>query len=227
VHWPGASGVKSDSPRNAELRLETWQVRLRAAAAATAAAGAATAAAPRALAPAPSPAKQPPSPPPPRRGPRGRQALEQLHADGRARAIGVSNFEASHLRQLLAACRVRPAVNQIEVHPRRPARALRAACAAEGVAVIAYASLGCGQLLREPAVARVAAEVGRSPAQVLLRWGLQEGCAVIPKSVVPERIADFAPAKLLEGWELSGQQMAALGVLDDGTKFCWDPSGIV
>jgi diketogulonate reductase-like aldo/keto reductase len=63
--------------------------------------------------------------------------------------------------------------------------------------------------------------------QVLLRWGLQQGCCVIPKSVRPDRIREFAPAALLEGWELSAQQMAALGALDRGTKFCWDPSGIL
>lgn len=94
------------------------------------------------------------------------QVLEDLHAQGKARAIGVSNFEEPHLRQLLAAARVRPAANQFEAHPRRPNAALRELCAAEGVAVVAYASLGCGQLLAAPAVARVAEETGRTPAQV-------------------------------------------------------------
>jgi diketogulonate reductase-like aldo/keto reductase len=106
------------------------------------------------------------------------QALEDLHQQGKARAIGVSNFEPHHLAQLLAYARVRPAVNQIEVHPRRPNAALRALCAAEGVAVVAYASLGCGQLLGEAAVRRVAAEVGRTPAQVRERGWLVTGCKV-------------------------------------------------
>ncbi|KIY96822.1 hypothetical protein MNEG_11138 [Monoraphidium neglectum] len=154
------------------------------------------------------------------------RALEDLHQQGKARAIGVSNFEPHHLAQLLAYARVRPAVNQIEVHPRRPNAALRALCAAEGVAVVAYASLGCGQLLGEAAVRRVAAEVGRTPAQVLLRWGLQQGCAVIPKSIRAERIAEASPSKILEGWELSNAQVAALSGLDNNHKFCWNPEGI-
>lgn len=225
------------------------------------------------------------SPPPTPRAPLARaapphcQVLESLHGAGRARAIGVSNFEESHLRQLLAAARVRPAVNQarrpgrvcagrgqrarvrasqqlfagcrhqaghsvatklallpspnthmnmqFEVHPRRPGTALRGLCAAEGIVPVAYASLGCGALLSEPAVARIAAEARRTPAQVLLRWGLQQGCAVIPKSVHPGRVAEFAPHALLEGWELSEPQMAALAALEDGHKFCWDPEGIL
>jgi diketogulonate reductase-like aldo/keto reductase len=179
VHWPGASGLKADSPRNAELRLETWR------------------------------------------------ALEAFKVEGKCSAIGVSNFEASHLQQLLDRAREPPAVNQIEVHPRWPQARLRRACAEAGVAVVAYASLGCGQLLSEPAVARIAADVGRSPAQVLLRWGLQQDCAVIPKSVRPERVREFAPAALLEGWELSPEQMGVLDALPgDACKFCWDPSTI-
>jgi 2,5-diketo-D-gluconate reductase A len=153
--------------------------------------------------------------------------LEELHAQGKARAIGVSNFEATHLQQLLAAAATPPAVNQFEMHPRRPAAALRAACRAAGVAVVAYASLGCGKLLAEPVVQRVAKEAGKTPAQVLLRWGLEQGCAVIPKSVDPERVREFAPDALLAGWELSAGQMEALAALEDGTKFCWDPSDIL
>lgn len=114
------------------------------------------------------------------------------------------------------------------MHPRRQARALRSACADAGAAVVAYASLGCGRLLDDATVARVAAEAGRTRAQVLLRWALQKGCTVIPKSVRPERIAEFAPAELLDGgWALSEAQMDALDALEDGTKFCWDPTGIV
>lgn len=152
--------------------------------------------------------------------------LEELHAQGKARAIGVSNFEPSHLRQLLPCARTRPAVNQFEVHPRRPAAELRRLCADEGIAVVAYASLGCSKLIGDPVVESVAAETARSPAQVLLRWGLQQECCVIPKSVQPERIREFAPDKLLSGWELSARQMEALAALEDGEKFCWDPSSI-
>ncbi|KAG2422338.1 hypothetical protein HYH02_015455, partial [Chlamydomonas schloesseri] len=135
--------------------------------------------------------------------------LQQLYKEGRVRAIGVSNYEERHVAELMSdpAAEVKPMVNQFEVHPRRPRRELRQLCKQEGIAVVAYASLGCGDLLTAPAVREVAAAVGRSPAQVLLRWALQEGCAVIPKSVRPERLAEWTEPQLLAGdWGLSGEQ---------------------
>jgi len=156
------------------------------------------------------------------------QVLEEFYRQGKFRAIGVSNYEERHLHELLSRAQVPPAVNQVEVHPRRTCRALRAACSRAGIAVVAYASLGCGQLLGQPTVTCIASELGVSPAQVLLRWGLQEGCAVIPKSVSPQRIQQFSEAALLGGgWELSARHMADLGKLDDGHKYCWDASGIL
>lgn len=92
--------------------------------------------------------------------------------------------------------------------------------------MVAYASLGCGQLLTEPAVQQVAASTGKTPAQVLLRWGLQQGCAVIPKSVHPDRIQQASPKELMS-WQLSDADMAALDALEDGTKYCWDASKIL
>ncbi|KXZ40960.1 hypothetical protein GPECTOR_1135g407 [Gonium pectorale] len=95
------------------------------------------------------------------------------------------------------------------------------------IAVVAYASLGCGDLLSHPAVGSVAQRVGRSPAQVLLRWALQEGCAVIPKSVRPERLADWSEAALLGAdWGLGPGEAAELAALEDGHKYCWDPADI-
>jgi 2,5-diketo-D-gluconate reductase A len=133
-----------------------------------------------------------------------------------------------HLEQLLATSPTPPAVNQIEVHPRRPAAQLRAFCASHGIAVVAYGSLGSGDpsLLAAPLVQRAAAAAGRTPPQVLLRWALQSGMAIIPKSVHPERIEQFAEHALL-GWALDAAAMAALSAqLEDGQKFCWDPSDI-
>ncbi|EFJ40051.1 hypothetical protein VOLCADRAFT_108355 [Volvox carteri f. nagariensis] len=154
--------------------------------------------------------------------------LEQLYGQGVVRAIGVSNYEESHVRQLLDKAEVKPMVNQFEVHPRRQRRELRRLCGREGIAVVAYTSLGSSELLSHPVVQQVAAEVGRTPAQVLLRWGLQEGCAVIPKSVRPERISEWREELLLGAdWALGGSHMAALGALEDGHKYCWDPEGIV
>ncbi|KAG2497704.1 hypothetical protein HYH03_004441 [Edaphochlamys debaryana] len=158
--------------------------------------------------------------------------LEALYKEGRLRAIGVSNYEEGHLRGLLAGAEVAPMVNQFEVHPRRQRRELRAFCQEHGITVVAYSSLGsaqgCGGLLGDPAVGAVAAAVGRTPAQALLRWGLQEGLAVIPKSSRPDRIAQAAPEALLGGdWGLTEEQMYALAALEDGHKFAWDPAGIV
>lgn len=92
---------------------------------------------------------------------------------------------------------------------------------------MAYASLGCGDLLSKQAVVQVASECCMTPAQVLLRWGLHKGCAVIPKSCRPERIAEASEPQLLPpGAGLTDGQMALLDSLEDGHKYCWDPSGI-
>ncbi|GIL83834.1 hypothetical protein Vretifemale_12568 [Volvox reticuliferus] len=156
------------------------------------------------------------------------QELERLYSEGRVRAIGVSNYEERHLRELLGRAAVKPMVNQFEVHPRRQRLELRQLCKQEGIAVVAYASLGCADLLNHPTVTRVAAEVRRTPAQVLLRWALQGGCAVIPKSVRPERIAEWREDLLLGGdWRLSQEQVTALEGLEDGHKYCWDPSAVM
>ncbi|WIA12687.1 hypothetical protein OEZ85_006328 [Tetradesmus obliquus] len=154
------------------------------------------------------------------------QVLEQLQQQGKARAIGVSNYSASHLQELLTGAAVKPAVNQFELHPRRQEVALRQACAAAGVAVVAYASLGCGDLLQQPVVRQVAARTGKTEAQVLLRWALQQGCAVIPKSVHPQYIQQYSPQQLLS-WQLADADVAALNALEDGHKYCWDASNIL
>ncbi|GIL56485.1 hypothetical protein Vafri_11842 [Volvox africanus] len=156
------------------------------------------------------------------------QELERLYSEGRVRAIGVSNYEERHLQELVGRAAVKPMVNQFEVHPRRQRRELRQLCAQQGIAVVAYASLGCSDLLNHPTVTRVAAEVRRTPAQVLLRWALQGGCAVIPKSVRAERIAEWQEDSLLGGdWGLSPAQVVALEGLEDGHKYCWDPSAVM
>lgn len=142
-----------------------------------------------------------------------------------AAPAGVSNYEERHLRELLPLARIRPACNQFECHPRLPQRELRAVCHELGVVPVAYSSLGCGKLLAEPLVTSLARAEGRTPAQLLLKWGLQSGLAVLPKSVHPERIRDAAEPALL-GWELAAGTMAALDGLSDGHHYCWDPSKI-
>jgi diketogulonate reductase-like aldo/keto reductase len=148
------------------------------------------------------------------------RALERLHADGRARAIGVSNYLAPHLAELLDATGVVPAADQIEVSPFLQQRETRALCARHGIVVEAYSPLTHGERINDPAVARIAAAVGRSPAQVLLRWGIQHGLVVLPKSSKPDRIRENAA---LFDFTLDGDAMAALDGLDEGLATGWDP----
>jgi diketogulonate reductase-like aldo/keto reductase len=148
------------------------------------------------------------------------RALEEIHASGRARAIGVSNFMTRHLDELLARAKVVPAVNQIEVSPFLQQRDVRAYCQARGIVVEAYSPLTKGLRLDHPEVRRIAGEAGRSPAQVLLRWGLQRELIVLAKSVTPARLAENLAA---QGFELSEAHMAALDALEEGLVTGWDP----
>ncbi|MEQ1566932.1 MAG: aldo/keto reductase [Myxococcota bacterium] len=149
------------------------------------------------------------------------RALEALHADGRARSIGVSNFLVPHLEELLASCRTPPAVDQIELSPFLQRRDTTALCAANGIAIEAYSPLTRGQRLDHPVLAQVASEVGRTVAQVLLRWGLQHGAVVLPKSVRPERLRENLA---VFDFELTEAQVATLDALEEGKATGWDPS---
>ncbi|MDX3355174.1 aldo/keto reductase [Streptomyces sp. ME01-24h] len=150
------------------------------------------------------------------------RALEKIHADGRARAIGVSNFPVAQLQHLLDEGGVVPAVNQVELHPHLPQGELRAFHAGHGIATEAWSPLGQGRgLLDEPALAAVAGKHGRTPAQVVLRWHLQLGNVVIPKSVTPARIRENID---VFGFELDGEDLAAIDALDNGGRLGPDPS---
>ena len=139
------------------------------------------------------------------------RALTALRDQGRVRSIGVSNFAPEHLATLVDATGIVPAVNQVELHPLLSQRELRQAHAQLGIATEAWSPLARGALLDDPAVVAVADAHGRTPAQVVIRWHLQLGNIVIPKSVTPERIAsnfdvfDFA---------LSEDDMASIDALD-------------
>lgn len=148
------------------------------------------------------------------------RALEQLLADGKVRAIGVSNFMVHHLDELLGQAKVPPAVNQIEVSPFLQQREVRAWCEQHGVAVEAYSPLTKGARLQHPVVASIAGRAQRSPAQVLLRWGLQRGLIVLPKSTHAERIRENAA---LFDFELSAAEMSELDALEEGLVTGWDP----
>jgi 2,5-diketo-D-gluconate reductase A len=118
------------------------------------------------------------------------QAMEEFHRDGRARSIGVSNFQVEHLRRLAEASDVVPAVNQIELHPYFQNREVDAYDRAHGIRTQAWAPLAQGKALDDAALVDIAARLGKSPAQVVLRWHLQRGNIVFPKSTTPARIKE-------------------------------------
>jgi 2,5-diketo-D-gluconate reductase A len=149
------------------------------------------------------------------------KAFEQIYADGRARAIGVSNFHQAHLRRILAEGTVVPAVNQVELHPNLQQTELRAFNAEHGIATEAWSPLGSGKgLLDDPEIVALAAKHSRTPAQVVLRWHLQLGNIVIPKSVTPSRIRENID---VFDFELDGKDLAVLAALDNGTRLGPDP----
>ncbi len=148
------------------------------------------------------------------------KAFAHLRDQGRIRSIGVSNFEPEHLTMLVDATGIVPAVNQIELHPRFTQRELREVHAQRGIATEAWAPLGRGALLSHPTVTAVADQTGRTPAQVLIRWHIQLGNIVIPKSVNPSRIASNFD---VFDFELSPADMESISSLDDGTRLGPDP----
>ncbi|WP_459247695.1 aldo/keto reductase [Streptomyces youssoufiensis] len=139
------------------------------------------------------------------------EVLEEILASGRARAIGVSNFRVADLQRLCERTGVTPAVNQIELHPALQQNELRAFHAEHGIATEAWSPLAQGAVLKDEPVVRIARSHGVSPAQVVLRWHLQSGNIVIPKSVTPERIRQNLD---VFGFELSDTDMSAIVDLD-------------
>jgi 2,5-diketo-D-gluconate reductase A len=148
------------------------------------------------------------------------KAFSRLRDERRIRSIGVSNFEPEHLRILVDATGIVPAVNQVELHPMLQQQSLREAHSQLGIATEAWSPLGQGSLLSNPSVTAVAERHGKTPAQVLIRWHMQLGNIVIPKSVTPERIvSNFDVFDL----ELSEQDMTSISSLGDGTRLGPDP----
>jgi len=144
------------------------------------------------------------------------RALTQIRADGRARSIGVSNFLIEHLERIIDDSGVVPAVNQIELHPRLQQDQLRTFHDEHGILTEAWSPLARGgDLLHEATITDIASAVGRSPAQVILRWHVQLGNIVIPKSVTPERIEENFR---VFDFELDDAQMNAISELDGGER---------
>ncbi|MFE9116313.1 aldo/keto reductase [Streptomyces sp. NPDC007172] len=150
------------------------------------------------------------------------KAFEKILKDGRARSIGVSNFQPEHLERLLGETSVVPAVNQIELHPQLAQTESRALHAKHSIATEAWSPLGQGRgLLEVPTVVAIARKHDRTPAQVVLRWHLQIGNVVIPKSVTPSRIKENID---VFGFELDADDLAALAALDEGKRLGPNPS---
>jgi 2,5-diketo-D-gluconate reductase A len=149
------------------------------------------------------------------------RAFEKLYADGRIRAIGVSNFTEHHLNRLREDTEIRPAINQVELHPRFAQEALRDYHAEWEIATEAWSPIGQGQgLLDDPAITGIAKARERTPAQVVLRWHMQHGIVAIPKSVTPERIASNLQ---VFDFELSDEEMSIISGLSAGKRIGPDP----
>jgi 2,5-diketo-D-gluconate reductase A len=143
------------------------------------------------------------------------KVLEEFKADGRARSIGVSNFEVDHLQRLAAECDVAPAVNQIEIHPYFLNEEVRAYGESQGIATEAWSPIAQGGVLKDPAITQIAERLERTPAQVVLRWHVQRKSIIFPKSVTPDRVREnFA----LFDFELSDDDMKAITGLDKGEE---------
>jgi 2,5-diketo-D-gluconate reductase A len=156
------------------------------------------------------------------------KVMEEIHADGRVRAIGVSNFQQHHLRTLFGAAEIRPAVNQIEVHPYLTQDEVRAFDADHEIVTEAWAPIAKGRVADDPVIQRIAEQVGKTPAQVTLRWHVQRGDVVFPKSVTRSRIEENID---IFDFELDASAMAAITALnrDERTgpnpdEFNWIPS---
>ena len=146
--------------------------------------------------------------------------LMKRREDGLTRSIGVANFHAEHLSNIIDLSFFTPAINQIELHPLLNQAELRAVNAEYGIVTEAYGPLGIGRLLDNPTIGSVAQAHGKTPAQALIRWSIQLGNVVIPRSANPERIKSNLD---VFDFELSDEEMATLNGLDDGTRFRPDP----
>jgi 2,5-diketo-D-gluconate reductase A len=152
------------------------------------------------------------------------KAFVELQSEGLVRSIGVSNFQSAHLERLIAETGVTPAINQIELHPHFQQVGLRREHERLGILTEAWSPLGQGLELEDPAIVEIARAHSKTPAQAIIRWHLQLGNVVIPKSVTPSRIRENFE---VFDFELSGAEMEAIEALDAGTRIGPDPDTFV
>jgi 2,5-diketo-D-gluconate reductase A len=148
------------------------------------------------------------------------RTLEEFYRDGRARSIGVSNFTPHHLRRLHEETEIVPAVNQIEVHPYLTQPDVRAFCGEHQITVEAWSPIAQGRVLDDPTITAIAEKYGQTPAQIVLRWHVERGDVVFPKSVTPERIRENIA---IFDFELDGDDVEAISALDRNERTGPDP----
>lgn len=144
------------------------------------------------------------------------KALEKIYEEGKVRAIGVSNFQIHHLEDIFEQCKVKPAINQVELHPHFSQLELRQFCQQHGIQIEAWSPLARARLLDEPILAEIGQKYGKSPAQVVLRWHLQQDIVIIPKSVKLERIKENAD---IFDFELSYEDMEEINRLNKNQRY--------
>ena len=151
------------------------------------------------------------------------KALQKIRDQGLARSVGVSNYTIRHLEELLPSTAIPPAVNQVEFHPFLYQRPLLEFSESKRIQLEAYSPLTRGHRLDHPVITQVAAKYGRTPAQVLIRWSLQHGLVVIPKSIRPDRIRENGG---VFDFELKREDMARLDSLDESSHVAWNPEDL-
>lgn len=152
------------------------------------------------------------------------RALLELRREGRARSIGVSNFMIPHLRELIDASGETPAVNQVELSPFLCQKELRNFCNDLRIIVEAYSPLTRGRMLGHPVILQLASRLQRTPAQIMLRWSIEHGCVVLPKSVTTKRIEENFR---VFDFTLTAKDMVLLDSLDEEVRFSWDPTDVI
>ena len=148
------------------------------------------------------------------------RTLEDFYRDGRARSIGVSNFQPHHIRRLHAEAEIPPAINQIEVHPYLTQDDVRAFCAEHQIAIEGWSPIAQGEVLEDPTINEIAGRAGQTPAQVVLRWHIERGDIIFPKSVTASRIRENFD---IFGFELSGEDVEAISALNKDERTGPDP----